>query len=272
MTVAAFGFLILQTTIAYLICFVIEGMSPASESNTPKNLSINCFLTVLYFALRITLGSAITAGMSRLSNNFHLFDLSAISDHGQWLAGLGVAAIFLVLHDFVFYWVHRAQHAWPWLWAEHAVHHSDEHMGVTTSFRHHWLEAFIDAAFVAGPLILLLKPPTMTALSAYLLTQFYGDMIHLNSTMSLGPLNRFITNPSVHRIHHSKLPEHLDKNFAAFFPMWDVLFGTYHAPDRSAKLIPTGLADGSDKIDSAAKAFFYPFQRWAIMMLTHLTP
>jgi sterol desaturase/sphingolipid hydroxylase (fatty acid hydroxylase superfamily) len=34
--------------------------------------------------------------------------------------------------------------------------------------------------------------------------------------------------PTGHRVHHSALPEHRDKNFAGIFPIWDHLFGTYY--------------------------------------------
>jgi sterol desaturase/sphingolipid hydroxylase (fatty acid hydroxylase superfamily) len=35
-----------------------------------------------------------------------------------------------------------------------------------------------------------------------------------------------LTSPQYHRIHHSLKPAHFDKNFAAWFPLWDILFRT----------------------------------------------
>jgi sterol desaturase/sphingolipid hydroxylase (fatty acid hydroxylase superfamily) len=57
-------------------------------------------------------------------------------------------------------------------------------------------------------------------------------LIHANLKLSLGPLSWLVDGPQVHRIHHSQLPQHFDRNFAAFFPIWDVLFGTYYHPAR----------------------------------------
>ncbi|PCK78907.1 sterol desaturase family protein, partial [Rhizobium sophoriradicis] len=38
-------------------------------------------------------------------------------------------------------------------------------------------------------------------------------------------------------IHHSRVREHHDKNFANYFPIWDHLFGTYYEGDaHGAKL------------------------------------
>src|SRR5437762_1691657 len=37
--------------------------------------------------------------------------------------------------------------------------------------------------------------------------------------------------PIGHRIHHSALPEHKDKNLGFLFPVWDWMFGTYYKGD-----------------------------------------
>jgi hypothetical protein len=51
----------------------------------------------------------------------------------QWVSFL---AAFLLI-DFLNYAVHRCQHAIPFLWRFHALHHSDPDVDVTTSVRHH---------------------------------------------------------------------------------------------------------------------------------------
>src|SRR5258706_15193675 len=71
----------------------------------------------------------------------------------------------------------------------------------------------------------------------------WGYFIHLNLRLPLGPLTPVLGGPHLHRIHHSRLPEHQDKNFAAFFPIFDLLFGTYYPPSR-AEYPATGLING----------------------------
>ena len=61
----------------------------------------------------------------------------------QWAS---FVAAFLLL-DFLNYAVHRAQHAVPFLWRFHALHHSDPDVDVTTSVRHHPIEYLIAAGF-----------------------------------------------------------------------------------------------------------------------------
>src|SRR5438270_2583943 len=57
-------------------------------------------------------------------------------------AAMGFVAGFLLL-DLLQYAMHRCQHAVPFLWRLHALHHSDPDVDVTTSVRHHPIEYLI---------------------------------------------------------------------------------------------------------------------------------
>lgn len=61
----------------------------------------------------------------------------------------------------------------------------------------------------------------------------------------------------------SRLPQYRDRNFAAFFPLWDVLFGTYFAPARD-EFPPTGV-DGEKEFRSLGEATILPFREWSRM-------
>ena len=61
----------------------------------------------------------------------------------------------------------------------------------------------------------------------FFLVEFFHS---LELRIQLGRWSWVAGAPQVHRIHHSRLPQHADKNFAAYFPIWDVLFGTYWHP------------------------------------------
>lgn len=254
---------LVQTAIALLIAFVVEAVTLADERYKISSLLFNGFCTVLYFAASVSVGAFVTSRMILLSRHLPfggIIDLSHFSPHGAAL--LLTTAVWFSIHDFFYYWMHRLQHHSKWLWAEHELHHSDEHMNATTSKRHHWLEIVIETMLVSAPLILIFRPPMLPAVTVASLSTALGLFIHLNSRISFGWLNRVIATPSVHRIHHSKSPEHIDKNFAAFFPVWDVLFGTYFAPDGS---IPeTGLASGK-RISSLWEAVALPFISWAAL-------
>ena len=87
-----------------------------------------------------------------------------------------------------------------------------------------------------------------------------GYFIHLNVRLSFGPLAWLIAGPQQHRIHHSRLPEHCDKNFGQFFPIWDVLFGTYYHARRD-EFPDTGLVSG-ERVTSLYQALSLPFAKW----------
>ena len=63
--------------------------------------------------------------------------------------------------------------------------------------------------------------------------------IHSNIKINLGPLERLIVTPQYHRIHHSRLPEHVDRNFSDRLVLWDQVFGTAHFARDSFP--PTGV-------------------------------
>ena len=67
---------------------------------------------------------------------------------------------FLLL-DLSFYYWHRANHVWPFLWRFHNVHHVDPDLDVSTSIRFHFLEIAFSAAFRALQVIVIGGEPWM---------------------------------------------------------------------------------------------------------------
>jgi sterol desaturase/sphingolipid hydroxylase (fatty acid hydroxylase superfamily) len=78
--------------------------------------------------------------------------------------------------------------------------------------------------------------------------------------MGFGRLWWLLSSPQYHRIHHSILPEHQNRNFAVWFPVWDILFRTAYAP-RPGEYPPTGV-DGVE-VSTFLDALMLPFARWA---------
>ncbi len=147
----------------------------------------------------------------------------------------------LFLYDFFAYWLHRIEHSVPLLWRMHKLHHEEEHMNVTTTNRHHPLEAVLRVPFVMLPLVTLFS---ISRLVLWLFGVSLGVLLpsfsHMNLKLELGRFTSFLTGPQLHRLHHSSEERHFDKNFANIFPLWDLLFGTYVAPEKG-EFPPTGL-------------------------------
>jgi len=139
--------------------------------------------------------------------------------------------VYLVVSDFMTYWVHRGRHAFGWWWEFHKHHHSATEFNAITTSRFHPLD---------GVAIVL-----STVVPVQLLGGTYGESllvlvpfaVHAGLTHSMLPwrwgwFGRYVIySPVGHRIHHSALPEHKDKNFGALFPVWDWIFGSYYKGD-----------------------------------------
>jgi sterol desaturase/sphingolipid hydroxylase (fatty acid hydroxylase superfamily) len=74
-----------------------------------------------------------------------------------------------------------------------------------------------------------------------------------------------VSGPRWHRLHHSIDVEHMNCNFAAFFPVIDLLFGTYRAPDPSA-LLRTGEHKTAGR-PWWRMATIEPFAGWLAMLI-----
>jgi sterol desaturase/sphingolipid hydroxylase (fatty acid hydroxylase superfamily) len=184
----------------------------------------------------------------------------AFPEPGQ-VARIGLVFANLFAIDFLYYWYHRAQHHFDFLWAIHELHHSDAELNATSSYRTYWLEAPIQTMFVIGPTTIFfgfLGPSHGRLLLGFSL--FFLIFAHSNLRLRLGPLTGWVIGPQVHRVHHSRLPEHRDRNFAQTFPVLDRLFGSYYAPGQD-EFPPTG-AEGLASDASLSSAMMQPFRIW----------
>jgi sterol desaturase/sphingolipid hydroxylase (fatty acid hydroxylase superfamily) len=150
-----------------------------------------------------------------------------------WIA----VPLSIMVFDLMEYLYHRIQHRIPLLWAMHSLHHSDPEMSALTTQRHFWADPIIKALTVWS-LGAMLVAPTPAAVVAYGVISLWNFFTHSRLPVNFGRWSWLINTPAYHRRHHSRLPEHYDSNFAALFPIWDVLCGSYHQPDGFP---PTGL-------------------------------
>lgn len=161
---------------------------------------------------------------------------------------VGALLLTMLVQDFFGYWNHRAQHKSMFLWQHHKLHHSDRHFDIWTTYVNNWMEIVIGTVLVGVPLSLFVKLDQFDGLSGGIwllslvfLRRLITHFNHWNVGVNWGWVNLLVSTPQVHRIHHSLEERHFDKNFA-FFPIWDMLFGTYHRPRRDEFPL-TGVAD-----------------------------
>jgi sterol desaturase/sphingolipid hydroxylase (fatty acid hydroxylase superfamily) len=150
-----------------------------------------------------------------------------------WIA----CPLFIVARDLGEYFYHRAQHQVPFLWAMHSLHHSDPEMSALTTQRHFWGDSVLKALTI-WPFAAMLISPTPAILMAFGVVSLWNFFAHARLPVNLGRWSWLINSPAYHRRHHSRLPEHYNSNFAALFPVFDVICGTYNVPNNFP---PTGL-------------------------------
>jgi len=166
-----------------------------------------------------------------------LFAWALKFDFQQNVAAQPIALQFveiLLTVDFVTYWVHRGFHRIPWLWNFHAIHHSSEHLDWLAGSRMHIVDVIVTRATGFLPIFVLGFAPA--ALYVYLVfVSFHAVYIHANIRWRWPGLRWVIATPEFHHWHHTSDEEGLDRNFAGFLPMWDLVFGTAHQPGHWPK-------------------------------------
>lgn len=168
-------------------------------------------------------------------------------------------AIYLLATDCVAYFIHRAQHAVPALWAMHSLHHSAEALTLITGVRHFWIEQVAMTALL--PVVaVLFQTPTAVIVAASVFYFFFDACVHVNIKIPFGVFGLAVNNPQFHRIHHSVRSEHQNKNFCKLLPLLDLIFGTAYVPAPD-EFPPTGL--GSDETASGwIDGLIWPFRRY----------
>lgn len=164
----------------------------------------------------------------------------------------------LLVVDLGTYWIHRAMHEIPALWKIHAIHHSTEQMNWLASSRLHLFEILVNR--LAGYLPIFVLGFAPSAVYAYLVfISFHAIFIHANVRFRFPGLRWLLATPEFHHWHHSSEEMAIDKNYAGFLPIYDVLFGTVLMP----KTLASRYGTVSDHIpDGIVGQFLYPFKSW----------
>jgi len=190
----------------------------------------------------------------------HLFDVWHRDARVQHLPLAVQIPLAVVFSDLAGYWAHRALH-FGRLWRFHAVHHSSRALDWLAGARNHPVAEALSTLVVGGAMLLVGFDPRVLAVTAPL--GIYAILLHANVPWGKSFVRYVISTPLFHRWHHAHpdaLPARLKGgvNFAALFPIWDLLFGTFYAPKRDPEVF------GAD--EPVPARFFsqlaFPFRRY----------
>ena len=218
------------------------------------NLVVGGVAAVLAQLVVLPVGLAVTAWTAR--ERFGLLHWMALPG---WLS----ATLGFVLLDFTFYYWHRWNHVWGFLWRFHNVHHADPDLDVSTALRFHFGEIALSTAFRVVQLGLI-----GVATPVYLVFEFvFGVAVqfhHANLRLPWGlerALNWLIVTPRMHGIHHSVIQRETNSNYSTIFCWWDKLHGSFH-PLEVHEGVVIGVPAYNDPRDQRIPALLaMPFRR-----------
>ncbi|RLD20596.1 MAG: hypothetical protein DRI69_05895 [Bacteroidetes bacterium] len=166
--------------------------------------------------------------------------------------------LFLFVLDFFFYWMHRLEHRFPFLWAFHKFHHSATEMNVINSKREHPVESEVFRSFLFAIPFAVLGAPFSSYIIFQIIKKVHTAINHSGVNWSWGWFgSHVLVSPQYHEVHHSKDKDHIDKNFAGFFPILDHVFGTYYSGPIGE--IEYGVEDDNHNNTHLLKALWVPF-------------
>ena len=250
---------------------------------------LGLFKLAMFFSVEAWLTDAIGVLRAHGLPTLHLDQLwPGVSD-----GPLASFVLYLLVFDFIGYWVHRAQHQWDWWWKLHAVHHSQRQMTMWSDDRNHLLDSVLtDAIMVVVAILIGVAPSQFVLLVAC--TQLLESLQHANLRWSFGRVGeRLLVSPRFHRRHHAIGIGHEARaarepgaagpsqgasaplggsapraagsvgahvrgvNFGVLLPCWDALLGS---ADFSGRCEPTGIRDQVEQGRDYGRGFWA--QQW----------
>ncbi len=248
-----------STAVLMLVFYVIERVTPGeSQSSSGRWFNYLYYPIVLAWVLllQVLMGPLYLQGLALVGGGVLPKFVGPVS------GTIGTAVftlVFAFLWDVWQYWVHRWQHESAILWQTHKLHHADTAVNSSSQSRQHLLNYTL-LSLLYVPMVMLFGSLAPHVAASFVMFRVWGFVIHMNAHVEFGPLTPIVTGPQYHRVHHSRLPQHVDRNFATFFPAIDKMFGTYYRP-LPGEFPPTGLVTGEpEPLVSAATVA--PFVAW----------
>jgi len=159
-------------------------------------------------------------------------DTTLIEDWIPWFKDkpLLLFVLYFAIFDLTQYVIHRLQHAVPWWWALHSLHHSQRQVSCWTDDRNHMLDDVLEAVIVGSVGLIIGVPAGQYAL-LILMGRLIENFSHANVRVRFGPvIDKVLVDPLFHRLHHMRADPHdavnYNCNFALVLPLWDILFRT----------------------------------------------
>lgn len=153
----------------------------------------------------------------------------------QWPVLLQVLLLFFLV-EFVWYWMHRAEHRFHLFWrlSGHGAHHSFKHLGAINFAANHPLELFWIA--LPSALVGVVLGAGAAIGGAVVLATVQASIAHANLKLNTRWIGWLFTTNEYHIRHHSQILEQSNTNYGCSAILWDRVFGTF----ASGETLETG--------------------------------
>ena len=142
------------------------------------------------------------------------------------------------------------------------MHHSDDFVDVTTTYRTHPVETVWRFLFVIVP-VWIIGIPAAAVVIQRLVSAANGIFEHGNIRLSTRVdrvLSSIWVTPNIHKIHHSRELSETNSNYANVLTIYDRLLGTF-TPSSRAESVVYGLDDVDPaRIGSFGALLSLPFE------------
>ena len=223
----------LQITLFFSLLFVLavaERLVPRRPGSMERAMRwpVNFLLTLLNLvAMSVLPISLIGAAFWADARGWGLL-------HQIQLPVAALVAVNLLVRGFISFFTHYLNHAVPWFWRVHRVHHLDTELDVSSTVRFHPLE-FLVPLLPGVPIVVAFGLTPWVLMFYELLDVVMTLWTHSNVRLPLALdriLRYVVVTPDLHRVHHSAWRPETNSNFGAVFPVWDLIFGTFRATPR----------------------------------------
>ncbi|QHI99962.1 fatty acid hydroxylase [Xylophilus rhododendri] len=268
---------LIEVAILIVVIGPLQRWRPAEPVRDRRAIRVDILYTLIYRVglFRVVLFLAVQPWFDELFGWLRVNGLRTFQLDDLWPGVTDIAVVSLLLYilvfDFLEYWIHRGQHQLEWWWKLHALHHSQRQMTMWSDNRNHLLDAVLhDAIVVVVAQLIGVQPSQFIAV--VVLSQLSESLQHANLRVWFGRIGeRLWVSPRFHRRHHNigvghEWPLAADDaaarntprgghegdgippvgtayggcNFGVLLPWWDMLFRT---ADFTIRFDPTGIRD-----------------------------
>jgi sterol desaturase/sphingolipid hydroxylase (fatty acid hydroxylase superfamily) len=248
---------LLQLLVIALVIGPLQRWRPVEAVTDPATIRTDLIYTLIHRLglFRLGLFLAVDPWADSFFGALRVAGISTFQLDGVWPGVTDLPwvslLIYLVVFDFVDYWIHRGQHHFAWWWRLHSLHHAQRQMTMWSDNRNHLLDDLLrDAILVAVAQLIGVAPGQFIVIVA--ITQLSESFQHANLRLWFGRWGeRVWVSPRFHRLHHSIGMGHETSrasgkrtlgghNFGVLLPWWDMLMRT---GNFEVRYDPTGVRD-----------------------------